>query len=238
MIISHSHKFIFIKSFKTAGTSLESILSNVCSGDDIVTPLNDFKHNRTETGEFIHKAMNYEEFSKLGLKNLQHADAKVIKENVSREVWEGYFKFSIARNPWDRAVSFFFWEMRQDPRIKPEKKFYHHLGIPFDEIGQLRELFANFLNSGDWPSNDPFYVMNGKLCVDYIIRYENLQNDFSEVCRRIGIPEMPLPRLKGGIRSNKYHYTDYYNDETKELVAQRHANDIRLFGYTFEKPAL
>ena len=233
MIISHSHRFIFIKSFKTAGTSLESTLSNYCSGDDIVTPLNDYRHNRTEKGEFIHKAMNYEAFAELDLKNLQHANARVIKSQVSPEVWDSYFKFSITRNPWDRAVSFFYWEMRNDPRIKPKKRFYHHLGVPFSEIDQLRALFSEFIRSGNWPSNDPFYIMDGELCVDHVIRYENLYDDFSEVCSRLGLPANALPRLKGGIRTKKYHYTDYYDDETREIVARRHANDIRLFQYEF-----
>ena len=95
MIISHTHKFIFIKSFKTAGTSIESTLSNYCSGDDVVTPLNDFRHNRNEKGEFTHKSMNAEKFIKLDLPNLQHAEASVIKNMVAPDIWNNYFKFSI-----------------------------------------------------------------------------------------------------------------------------------------------
>ena len=83
MIISHSHRFIFIKSEKTAGTSIEAALSAHCSGDDIVTPINDFRHNRTEKGEFIHHAMNADEFyRKIG----QHVDAPTIRSRVSSEL--------------------------------------------------------------------------------------------------------------------------------------------------------
>ena len=46
MIISHSRRFIFIKSTKTAGTSVEAALSNFCERDDVVTPLGDYRHNR------------------------------------------------------------------------------------------------------------------------------------------------------------------------------------------------
>lgn len=123
MIISHSHKFIFIKSFKTAGTSIDSTLSTFCSGDDIVTPMNDFKHNRNEKGEFIHNAMNAEAFEKLDLPNLQHVEAHIIKDMVAPEVWSDYFKFSIARNPWDRAISYFYWDMRNNPALKPKRNF-------------------------------------------------------------------------------------------------------------------
>ena len=63
MIISHSHKYIFIKSLKTAGTSIEAALSQHCGKDDMVTPLGDYWFNRDERGEWIHSSMNAEGFS-------------------------------------------------------------------------------------------------------------------------------------------------------------------------------
>lgn len=234
MIISHAHKFIFIKSFKTAGTSIDSTLSNFCSGEDIVTPMNDFIHNRNEKGEFIHKSMNAEDFIKLDLPNLQHVEAQTIKNMVAPEVWNDYFKFSIARNPWDRAISYFYWNTRNDPALKPKKKFYHHLGVPYDELDQLRKLFSEFIKNTTLPSNDPFYVINDELCVNAVIRYENLIEDYAKICNQLGLASSELPRLKGGIRATKHHYSDYYDEESKEIVAKQHKNDIRLFGYKFE----
>lgn len=234
MIISHTHKFIFIKSFKTAGTSIDSTLSTFCSGNDVVTPMNDFKHNRNEKGEFIHNAMNAEEFEKLDLPNLQHVEARIIKEMVAPEVWNDYFKFSIARNPWDRAISYFYWDKRNDPALKPKKKFYNYLGVPFDELTQVRELFSEYIKNTTLPSNDPFYGMDDELCVDAVIRYENLLEDYSNICKKLGLPSSELPRLKGGIRSARYHYSELYDEESKEIVAEQHKNDIRWFGYKFE----
>jgi hypothetical protein len=231
MIISHSHKFIFIKSFKTAGTSVESILSNFCSGDDIVTPLNDFKHNRDEKGQFIHRAMNADEYKEIG----QHVDAKTIKSRLPAEAWDSYFKISLARNPWDRVVSFFFWEHRNDPAIHPKKRFWHYLGVPFDEMAQIRPLFRKFLDTDKWVSNEPFYVLDGKLCVDFVIRYEHLNEDFAELCKRLNLPIKDLPRLKSGIRKERHHYSEYYDEESKAIVAERHKNDIQLLGYQFER---
>lgn len=235
MIISLTHKFIFIKSFKTAGTSVEAALSNFCSGDDVVTPLNDYRYNRDENGKFIHKSMNADEFAKLGLPNLQHVDAPTIKGKVSPEVWNDYFKFSITRNPWDRAISYFFWEKRRDRALEPKKRFYHYLGVPFNEHEQLRQLFASYIRNATWPNNDCFYTIDDQLCTDFVIRYESLQDDYSEVCKKLGLPENTLPRLKGGIRKQRYHYSDFYDEETIALVAEHHKNDIRLFGYEFER---
>jgi hypothetical protein len=227
MIISHSHRFIFIKSAKTAGTSLESALSHHCSGDDVVTPLGDYRVNRDEEGNWVHKSMNAGEFQ-------QHDHGITIRNRVSPAVWNDYFKFSIARNPWDRVVSLFFWKHRNDPELRPRKRLYHRLGVPFDEMGPARKLFAQFVAAGDWETNDRFYIIDNELCVDFVIRYENLREGFGEVCSRIGIPVPSLPNLKVGIRAKGHHYAEYYDEPTRSIVADRHRNDIRLLGYEFE----
>lgn len=227
MIISHTHKYIFIKSTKTAGTSIEAALSGYCSGPDIVTSLEDHRFNRDESGAWVHKAMNEGNYK-------QHDDALTIRNSLPADTWTSYFKFSIARNPWERTLSRFFWNHRNDPAMKPKKRFYHSLGIPFDELGPARKAFTRFLKEEAWDTNDRFYIIDGELCVDFVIRYEQLEQDLEEVCKRIGLPEVQLPRLKSGFRKAEHHYSEYYDEESQALVAERHQNDIRLFGYRFE----
>jgi len=225
MIISHTHKYIFIKSAKTAGTSIEAALSSHSGNDDIITPLYDYEFNRDENGQWIHHAMNSGDFR-------QHESSSAIRDKVGPDIWNSYFKFSIARNPWDRVVSLYNWKGRNNPAIRPRKRFYHRLGFPFDELGKTRELFSEFAK-GDWKTNDGFYIIDDELCVDFIIRYENLANDFSEACKRIGLENIALPHLKSGFRKG-YHYSKYYNEESRSVVTERHRNDIRLFGYQYE----
>ena len=226
MIISHSHKFIFIKPWKTAGTSVETALSQYCSGNDIVTPLGDYWFNRDEKGKLIHHAMNAEGFE-------QHDDALTIKSRVPPEVWDNYFKFSMTRNPWDRALSLFFWRKRQDPKLTPKKRIYNYLGVPFDELREIKKIFTQYLQT-DWPNNDRFYIIDGKLCVDFVIRYERLAQDFGKVCKIIGVPIAELPHLKSGIRRDQSHYSQYYDARSQAIVYERHKNDIELFNYKFE----
>jgi hypothetical protein len=226
MIISHSHRFIFIKSLKTAGTSLEAALSNYCGGDDVVTPLGDYEFNRDETGAWVHKSMNEGSY-------LQHDHAQKIRDSLPPETWSGYFKFSIARNPWDRALSYFFWDKRQESSLTPPKRLYHNLGVPYDDFTPVKEKFTEFIKNRTLQNNDPFYVIDGQLCVDFVIRYEHLDDDCREVCARTGLPTFQIPRLKAGIRKDKRHYTEYFDDETRDIVAEIHHNDIRLFNYTF-----
>jgi len=74
---------------------------------------------------------------------------------------------------------------------------------------------------------------DGNLIVDFIGRYERLQDDFAEVCNRLGI-SATLPH------SNKTRHRDYrtyYDSRTIELVADHWRDDIELLGYTFDGPA-
>jgi hypothetical protein len=234
MIISHTHKFIFIKSEKTAGTSIEAALSHICAGEDVVTPLNDYPFNRDEKGQQVHRAMNAERLGWWNREIGQHVDAPTLKANLPPEVWASYLKVSIVRNPWDRAVSLYTWKTRNDPTMKPRKRLVHRLGIPFDETGELQKLFCKFVR-GNWETNDRYYIIDDELCIDFVIHYESLQDDLRALCGRLGVAELSLPRLKSGIRPGQYHYSQYYNDESRAIVEERHRHDIRLFGYQFRR---
>jgi hypothetical protein len=84
------------------------------------------------------------------------------------------------------------------------------------------------------PINKPllsYLSLDYKLMNDIqFIRFENLQTDFDLLCNTVGIPRVDLPRKNDG---NYRHYTEYYDNTTQELVAQKYAKDIEYFGYTF-----
>jgi len=90
MIISHKYQFIFIKTRKTAGTSIEAYLSQYCGDKDVVTPI----HPALD----IHKPRNYDEF-------YNHIGAASVRDQVEPEIWDKYFKFCVERNPWDKTLS-------------------------------------------------------------------------------------------------------------------------------------
>jgi hypothetical protein len=225
MIISHTHRYIFIKSEKTAGTSVEAALSKHCGKDDVVTPLGDYWFNRDERGEWIHSSMNAEGF-------FQHDSASEVRRKVGPDIWNRYFKFSIVRNPWDRVVSLYSWEARNRPELKPVKRWWHRAGVPFDEFRETVKHFGIFV-AGNWNTNDRFYLDDGKLCVDHVIRYERLSDELAAMCQRLGLPPLELPRLKSGLRGGGGGYAQYYDEATKAIVAERHRQDIDLFGYRF-----
>jgi hypothetical protein len=92
MIISHKHRFIFVKTLKTAGTSIEVFLSRHCGPHDVLTPI--VPHVEP------HRPRNHEGY-------FNHMPAAEIRDRVGAEVWNNYFKFCVERNPWDKTLSYY-----------------------------------------------------------------------------------------------------------------------------------
>jgi len=151
-----------------------------------------------------------------------------------------YFKFTVVRNPWDRIVSYFSFvkKLIQNENQPSKEMLISEYGIDFtfDDFvkNKLNVLtvggtkYVNKLktaNQIDWIKNS-----KNELDIDYICKFENLQYDFNEVCDKIGIPQQQLPHKN---KTHHKHYTEYYDDETREIVANRYAEDIEYFGYKF-----
>ena len=225
MILSYKHKFIFIKTRKTAGTSIEIALSRFCGKDDIITPISpEDEKIRKKIGV---KPQNYHDKGGL-LKKLkpkkkfsQHISARKIQEKIDSHIWDSYFKFCFERNPWDKTVSVYFFD----------KKFQ----------GYSKDLsFEDYLQTDrgkEFPQfNYPLYTKNDSVIVDFIGKYENLQSDLKIAYDKIGIDfDDWMPHAKGGYRTEKKHYSSYYNEASRKLVETHFNKEIDLFGYKFEK---
>jgi hypothetical protein len=148
-----------------------------------------------------------------------HLRANEILKNLGEEVFNSYFKFCVVRNPYDRMVSaYHFAGGSQNTDFKTFCKIYDKTNGPLDNSQRI------WLNG------------NGKLACDFYIRYENLIEDIKTVLDKLGITEYnmdDLPNHKSNRRLPKLPYQSYYDDETREIVAEKFKREIEQFGYTF-----
>jgi hypothetical protein len=153
---------------------------------------------------------------------------------VVRHDWDECFKFSFVRNPWDRVVSLFMFQTKGDQIFKDWlMDIVERDGSPRDRK-KAWKLLPKMASTGGtslpWKSQTDWLIDNdGKLCMDFIGRYENLKEDFSKICDILG-RNIKLPHIN---KTEHLNYKSYYDAETKQIVADWHRNDINNFGYTF-----
>lgn len=229
MIISHKYKFIFLKTNKTAGTSIEIALSKHCGPDDIITPISDEDEEiRAKLGylgsqNYLIPKSDYNTWDKIKAittrKNrafYNHISATKVKANIGKEVWDSYYKFCFERNPWDRVISGYYWRYKSEPRPSISE-FLESKYI----LGLKRRGFE-------------LYTIDGQIAVDKVYRFENLTEEMEVIRQRLGIPEeLVLPRVKSGSRKDKRHYRDILSDEEKVKIAELFADEIKIFDYKF-----
>lgn len=214
MIISHEHRFIFIKTKKTAGTSIEIVLSDICGEHDIITPI-------TPPDELIREKMgvrgpqNYVITPERFYYN--HISALEIRSLAGEDIWNSYFKFCFERNPWDKVVSWYFWEFPTEPRPSISE---------FIRSGHAGEVGG--------PGGIDLYTINGKIAVNAIGRYEHLEEHLNRIAAHLRLPELPaLPHAKASFRTDRRHYRELLSDEDRAIITKTFAREISLFGYTF-----
>ncbi|MGA8258411.1 MAG: hypothetical protein WB767_17715 [Nocardioides sp.] len=213
MIISHRHRFIFMKSKKTAGTSIEIALSRQCGPDDVITalPAKD-ELIRAEVGGL---GRQHNTSPPLPRPVHEHSPARVAREAVGEQVWSDYLTFVVDRNPWDAVVSLYFWVNRHDHALT----FQQFLHQP-----QVENLAVQ--NYRSWH-------IRGQRAVDRVLRYDTLAADLDAVWNELGLPGGPdLPQAKAGLRPGR-GYREMYDDAGRDHVAHLFARVIDELGYEF-----
>jgi len=156
---------------------------------------------------------------------------------------KGYFKFAFVRNPWDRMVSCYSNKILKDPDFTEgeyEKGIYKYwakynlfyAGMSFpafvDAVCQIPDSEADihFRCQASF-----FKTQSGDLTMDFIGRFENLEEDFKSVCERIGLKGAELEHVNRSER--KQSYREYYDEITREKIASRYSNTLSRFQYSF-----
>ena len=206
MRISHKHKFVFIATPKTGSTTIRKSLAKY----------SDIKSVGDKTSPYY-----------------WHTSALELKEHFNEKNWNWneYFKFTFVRNPWSRCVS--KWEHRK--RVSNNQTLLDNrdeFAIQSRNLIHKWKSFRGMLRRGHVGNSQYNWCFDasGNQLVDFIGKTENFQEDFNTICDKIKIPQQQLPRKNA---TKHKHYTEYYDDETKQIVAEKYAKDIAYFGYEF-----
>lgn len=148
-----------------------------------------------------------------------------------------YFKFTIVRNPWSRLVSAYSFLNNGGFNSNDSEWFRQELGH-FHDFDDFVKNWLNKRNIWKWPHFRPQYhyilERHGKINLDFIGFMENISKDFSYIANRVNVKCVLQPSNE----SEHYSYMQYYNDETRNIVAETYAEDIAMLGYTFDNSSL
>ena len=237
-IISHTHGFIFLKTRKTAGSSIEIALAQYCAhGDTIVTAedaveygmdrkVNQVVENSERTlgqhaafGALYLKSVLKGNRAKRKRKLADHAYSRYGGKAIKQHMRAADMREAVGEEVWSRYFTFCFERNPWDRLVS----FYHWRTKSMNSPPEFKDFAMAALFGpperqsalkAKYFSNRPFYLSDGELCVDFVGRYEDLEADLARAAERLGLSwDGSLPDAKRGIRPAGRNYREYYDAE-------------------------
>jgi len=206
MIIDFERRFLFLKSTKTAGTSIEIILSRYCTKQSIVTPTVDEELRATYNGR---PPQNYLPANQsLGLsENLQifyvppwgnvaffnHMSLEEVISQIGVEKFEALFSFSFTRHPVKRALSSYTWI------VASNRDAYKNFTISEHRLAFCEMLRSNFESTRKWSYSEKYAKE-----VTKVYLYEQISMALEDIFTQLkifGAAQLELPMAKAGFEN-------------------------------------
>lgn len=247
MILSHRYGFIFLKTRKTAGTSIELMLRGILGPSDVATPLSKEEEREAENAG-LPGPRNYlrpllqprvnrtpariSKFltrfftgrrppeDRIFCPYIQHMNARLARDNIGVDLWRRYLVFCVERNPWASSLSHYRYRYRGNRRPPA---------------------FRDFIERGEncaHETNYEVYSIRGVPAADLVIDYENLNEGLSGIASHLDRP-IDLGAEAHGIKAKSYgkpsgEYRDWYNASTRRIVSLQFAREIAFMRYAFD----
>ena len=197
-MISHKYKCIFIHIPRCAGTSVEG---------------------------WLHGADWWQHDPKT-----KHLLASQARE-IYAEYWDDYFKFTIVRNPFTRVLSClkydWYFGIRARDRRLDFLEYHRHFGVrsivEFDYRFYTRE---EVTRPGQQPAKIYGNILDEPL--DYVARFETLQDDMREIRKRLGVASKFSEHYE---RSPAVPKLADIDQATRQYIARLYARDFEAYGY-------
>lgn len=223
-MINRDYKFIFIRNAKSGSTS---IVENWCPGYISTSQLPDHMV-LPGTSTWNH--------------DKNHIPLSHVQKNMDCDEYDQYFKFGFVRNPFDRLVSAYLY-------VVDWHAYFEH-ARPYESFEDfVNQLFVTKIKPAESMKYGPQHVfLDG---CDHVGRFENLQRDYNLVCERISVYPRRLTRENSEYAwrylpkhgwsvyheqnplKPRQHYTEYYNQHTRDVVSDVFACDLEQYNYSF-----
>lgn len=261
MIISYKHRYIFLHSRKTAGSSICVSLSRELGPDDLqLSALAETQAEGIALTDRVHRdaaaqLADHPRFSqRLALWGLKGADAKkkatrklVLKHYA--EAWnetqpQHAYASTIAQAFPKEWQDFKKFCVVRNPWTKTVSDYFWR--IKNETSPPSFAEFVSAIERGDtlgdivrvrYHDNWPLYTIDNEIIADEVVRFENLVPDLTQACAALDIPfDGWLPRAKGNHRPKSGKKADplsFYTPELRDTVGRLYEREVQAFGYEF-----
>ena len=230
MILSHTQRFIFIKTRKVSGTSMEISLSKNCGGDDIITPIS-YEDELVRLDEGGCLPQNYGDPKEQQFRDLikardpkvkkvrhkgrfyNHVPAVEVRQFVGEDVWRDYFTFSMERHPYEKVVSHVYYHARGKDNWDFDKELKRVL---------KKAYYVSY----------PIYSEGKTPIVDYIVNYEKLAEELAFLSDKLGFDvASSYPKTKHKHRSDRRPARELLSDAAKEEIYENCRVEFDALGF-------
>lgn len=210
-MISLDKQFIFIHVPKTAGSSIQRVLQPFAQPP-----------NRSQYRRLMSHLPVPEDPSKAWFR--RHDKAWWLKMKMPRAMFDEFYKFAVVRNPFEWAISFYFFRKQVSKHPKHERTVAGGFGEFLRYLEWKNRVMG--IQQCTWVTD-----LKGRIIVDDLIRFEAINERFPQILQRLGIDEeTALPRQNETAHED---YQIYYSAKDRERASRLFARDLDMFGYEF-----
>ena len=160
---------------------------------------------------------------------VDHISASRFREYLGHELWDEIYTFSLVRNPWDRTLSHYLYRVKITEIVDLSFRDYV---IKLNSAQADTPLFR--FHGTRFGAYDFLYDESDNLLVDYVGKFETRAQDLKIISEKIGVTSLGKLHLQSA-KPTHLHYSDAYDEETKEIIYNLYRKDIDAFDYHFEE---